>query len=159
MATQTATSNTAFDWAYVPYQPSWPRRMARLARQHPAGVFGLVILILFVVLGLFGKQLAPYPADELSVGTPLQGPSSAHPFGLNQNGQDMLSRVMTGAHVSFVISFWAVFLGAGAGSFLGILGGYFGRWLDYLVQRSGEAFAAFPTLVLFLCCEQRSARR
>lgn len=104
---------------------------------------GLFILILFVVLGLFGSQLAPYPADELSVGTPLDGPSAAHPFGLNQNGQDMLSRVMAGAHVSFIISFWAVFLGAGLSS-LGILGGYFGRWLDYLVQRSGEAFAAFP---------------
>lgn len=150
MATQTVTGSSTFDWAYVPYRPSWPRRMGRLARQHPAGVFGLVILILFVVLGLFGSRLAPYPADELSVGTPLDGPSAGHPFGLNQNGQDVLSRVMAGAHVSFIISFWAVFLGAGMGSFLGILGGYFGRWLDYLVQRSGEAFAAFPSLVLFL---------
>jgi ABC-type dipeptide/oligopeptide/nickel transport system permease subunit len=57
---------------------------------------------------------------------------------------------MAGARISFIISFWAVFLGAGTGAFLGILGGYFGRWLDYLVQRSGEAFAAFPGLVLFL---------
>lgn len=149
MATQAASGGT-FEWAHVPQRPSWGRRMGRLARQHPAGVFGLIILVLFVVLGLFGKQLAPYPADELSVGTPLAGPSWAHPFGMNQNGQDMFSRVIAGAHVSFVISFWAVFLGAGMGSFLGILGGFFGRWLDYLVQRSGEAFAAFPSLVLFL---------
>lgn len=149
MATQSAPSQQ-FEWAYVPSRPSWAKRMGRLARHHPAGVFGLVVLILFVVLGLFGSQLAPYPADELSVGTPLDGPSFAHPFGLNQNGQDVFSRILAGAHVSFVISFWAVFLGAGSGSFLGILGGYFGRWIDYLVQRSGEAFAAFPSLVLFL---------
>ncbi len=150
MATQTATGNAQFDWAFVPTRPGFPRRMARLARQHPAGVFGLVVLVLFVALGLFGEQLSPYPAEELSVGTQLEGPSGAHPFGLNQNGQDVFSRVIEGAHVSFVIAFWAVFLGAGMGAFLGILGGFFGRWLDYLIQRSSEAFAAFPSLVLFL---------
>lgn len=149
MATQTATSS-GFDWAYVPSRPGWPRRMARLARQHPAGVFGLVVLVLFVVLGLFGERLAPYPADELSVGTPLDGPTASHPFGLNQLGQDVFSRIMSGARISFIIAFWAVFLGAGSGAFLGILGGYFGRWIDYIVQRSGEAFAAFPGLVLYL---------
>lgn len=149
MAT-TAPSAAAFDWAFVPNRPGFARRMGRLARQHPAGLFGLVILIGFVALGLVGERLAPYPADELSTGTPLAGPSLSHPFGLNLLGQDVFSRILAGAHVSFVISFWAIFLGAGTGSFLGILAGYFGRWIDYLVQRSSEAFAAFPGLVLFL---------
>jgi ABC-type dipeptide/oligopeptide/nickel transport system permease subunit len=146
----TTTAATGLEWSYIPRKRHWTRRMARLARQYPAGVFGLVILITFVILGLFGSRLAPYPPNELSVGTPLSGPSLAHPFGVNQNGQDMLSRVMAGAHTSFIISFWAVFLGAGSGSFLGIMAGYFGRWVDYAVQRSSEAFAAFPSLVLFL---------
>jgi ABC-type dipeptide/oligopeptide/nickel transport system permease subunit len=65
-------------------------------------------------------------------------------------GQDIFSRILAGARISFIISFFAVFLGAGTGAFLGILGGYFGRWMDYVIQRSGEAFAAFPGLVLFL---------
>ncbi len=124
--------------------------MGRLARHHPTGVFGLFVLVLFVIVGLFGEQLAPHSADELGVGRPLESPSMAHPFGTNQLGQDVFSRILAGARISFIISFWAVFLGAGAGAFLGILGGYFGRWLDYAVQRSGEAFAAFPGLVLFL---------
>ena len=149
MAT-TQTAPQTFDWAYVPSQPSFPRRMWRLAKQHPAGVFGLVVLVIFIVLGLFGERLAPYGGNELSVGPQLEGPSAAHPFGTNQLGQDVLSRIMEGARVSFIIAFWAVFLGAGSGAFLGILGGYFGRWLDYVIQRSGEAFAAFPALVLFL---------
>ncbi|MGE0599512.1 MAG: ABC transporter permease [Dehalococcoidia bacterium] len=150
MATQTATSTASMEWVYLGTRPSWIRRMGRLARQHPTGVFGLVVLIGFVVLGLFGERLAPYSAEQLAVGSPLQGPSASHPFGTNQLGQDVFSRVMAGARISFIIAFWAVFLGAGAGAFLGILGGYFGRWVDYLVQRSGEAFAAFPGLVLFL---------
>lgn len=150
MATLTRPQVDAFDWAYVPSRPSWPRRMARLARQHPLGLFGLVILVLFVVVGLFGAHLAPHDPDELSVATPLDGPSMAHPFGVNHLGQDMFSRIIVGANVSFIIAFWAVFLGAGMGAFLGVLGGYYGRWVDYIVQRSGEAFAAFPSLVLFL---------
>jgi ABC-type dipeptide/oligopeptide/nickel transport system permease subunit len=124
--------------------------MGRLARQQPAGVFGLIVLILFVVCGLFGEQIAPHDPNELAVGGVLESPNVSHPFGTNQLGQDVFSRILAGARVSFIISFWAIFLGAGAGAFLGILGGYFGRWLDYLVQRSGEAFAAFPGLVLFL---------
>ena len=148
MATQAASRE--IEWSFVPGRPNWFRRMGRLARQHPAGVFGLVVLIMFVVLGMFGEQLAPYPPDELSTGTPLEGPSVQHPFGLNLLGQDVFSRVVAGARVSFIISFWAIFLGAGTGAFLGILGGYFGRWIDYIVQRSGEAFAAFPGLVLYL---------
>jgi ABC-type dipeptide/oligopeptide/nickel transport system permease subunit len=126
--------------------------MGRLARQHPTGVFGLIVLVLFVIIGLFGARLAPYSADELSVGRPLATPSLSpfHPFGVNQLGQDMFSRVLAGALISFTIAFWAVFLGAGTGAFLGILGGYFGRWIDYAVQRSSEAFAAFPGLVLYL---------
>ena len=150
MATTTQTQVQTFDWAYVPGRPNWFKRMGRLARQHPLGLFGLIILVLFVVLGLFGEHIAPHDPEELSVGTPLGGPSAEHPFGLNQLGQDMFSRIVVGANVSFIIAFWAVFLGAGSGAFLGILGGYYGRWVDYLIQRSGEAFAAFPSLVLFL---------
>jgi ABC-type dipeptide/oligopeptide/nickel transport system permease subunit len=114
------------------------------------GVFGLVVLLLFVFLGVFGPAIAPYPPRELSAGVPLQGPSMAHPFGTNQLGQDMFSRIIAGARISLFISSAAIFIGAGIGSFLGILGGYYGRWVDYLVQRSGEAFAAFPGLPLYL---------
>jgi ABC-type dipeptide/oligopeptide/nickel transport system permease subunit len=112
-------------------------------------VFGLVVLVVFVFAGVFGPSLAPYNPEDLSVGRPLAGPSWSHPFGLNQNGQDIFSRIIAGARISLTISAAAIFIGASIGSFLGILAGYFGRWIDYVVQRSGEAFAAFPSLVLY----------
>jgi len=139
-----------FDWAYIPPRRSFGRRMLRLIRLHPMGFFGLIVLVLFVLCGLFGERFAPYGAEQLSAGKPLEGPTREHWFGNNLLGQDVFSRILAGARISFIISFWAVFLGAGTGAFLGILGGYFGRWLDYAVQRSGEAFAAFPGLILFL---------
>jgi ABC-type dipeptide/oligopeptide/nickel transport system permease subunit len=145
----TTTIDRPFEFA-VPYgRPGPLRRLGRTAKQQPAGVFGLVVLVLFVAAGLFGPALAPHDPDALRVGRPLAGPSLDHPFGLNHNGQDVLSRVIAGARVSLIIASAAIFIGAGVGAFLGILGGYYGRWLDYIVQRSSEAFAAFPSLVLY----------
>ncbi|MES4792597.1 MAG: hypothetical protein C4321_06055, partial [Chloroflexota bacterium] len=144
-----ATAAAPLDLAPAYQRPGPIRRLGRTAKQHPAGVFGFIVLVLFVATGLFGPALAPYDPEALSVGRPLEGPSWQHPFGLNQNGQDMFSRVIAGARVSLIISSAAIFIGAATGSFLGILGGYYGRWLDYLIQRSGEAFAAFPSLVLY----------
>ena len=125
------------------------RRLARVAKQQPLGVFGLVVLLGFVFLGIFGPYITPYDPRELRVGAPLSGPSTEHFFGTNKLGQDVFSRVIAGARISLEISSAAVLLGAGIGSFLGILAGYYSRWVDYLVQRSSEAFAAFPNLVLY----------
>src|SRR5579883_1819706 len=131
-------------------QPGLLRRVGRLARGHPLGVFGLLMLIGFVTLGLFGPALAPYDPRALRTGQPLGGLSPAHPFGLNNLGQDIFSRVLAGARTTLAISGTAVLIGGSLGSFIGILSGFYGRWLDYLLQRSGEAFAAFPGLILYL---------
>ncbi|HMO53909.1 MAG TPA: ABC transporter permease [Tepidiformaceae bacterium] len=147
MATQ--ASARSIELIALPRERTRLRRLGRTARQHPAGVFGFFVLVIFVIMGVFGPYISPYGPNELRVGTPLAGPSLAHPMGLNQNGQDILSRIIAGARVSLIISSAAIFIGASLGSFLGILAGYYGRWVDYIVQRSGEAFAAFPTLVLY----------
>ncbi len=130
-------------------RPGRRRRLLRLARQHPAGVFGLVVLTVFVFLGLFGPFIAPYDPRDILTGPALAGPSPGHPFGTNSLGQDVFSRVIAGARISLMISSASIFIGGTMGSFLGILGGYYGRWVDYLVQRSGEAFAAFPFIVVY----------
>ncbi len=133
----------------VPRRPSRAVRLGRIARQHPTGLFGLFVIVGFVVLGIFGPSIAPYDPRELRTGPVLQGPSLDHPFGTNALGQDIFSRVIAGARISLIISFSAVFIGGSIGSFLGIVSGYFGRWLDYLIQRSGEAWAAFPSIVFY----------
>jgi len=123
--------------------------MLRLARQYPLGVIGLVILLGFVFFGIFGPYLPLRDPRALNANAYLQKPSAEHWFGTNYNGQDIFSRVVNGARISFEISFAAVLLGGMLGTMIGIAAGYFGRWFDYLTQRSGEAFAAFPSLVLY----------
>ena len=130
-------------------RPGRLHRLGHVARQQPLGVFGLAVLLLFVFLGVFGPLISPYDPRELRTGPPLTGPSWDHFFGTNQLGQDMFSRVIAGARVSLIIASASVFIGAGSGCFLGILGGYFGRWIDTVVQRSGEAFGALPLLVIY----------
>lgn len=130
-------------------RPGRLRRLGRVARQQPLGVFGFVVLVLFLFLGVFGPMIAPFDPRELRTGPPLAGPTWDHPFGTNQLGQDMFSRVIAGARVSLMIASASVFIGAGCGCFLGILGGYFGRWIDTIVQRSGEIATALPFLVIY----------
>ncbi|MEX2081492.1 MAG: hypothetical protein WEC33_07725, partial [Dehalococcoidia bacterium] len=113
----------------VPAGRSRLRRLGRVARQQPLGVFGFVVLVAFVILGLFGESLAPHDPRRLQVGTPLDGPSWSHPFGVNNNGQDVFSRVLAGARLSLTIACASIFIGASVGSFLGIVSGYYGRWV------------------------------
>jgi ABC-type dipeptide/oligopeptide/nickel transport system permease subunit len=151
MAADTSSAVTiGYDWGFFSQRPNRVRRLRRVARQQPLGVFGLVVLLGFVFLGVFGPYLTPHDPRALQTAPVLGDPSWSHPFGGNQNGQDMFSRVIAGTRISLTISVVAIFLGSLSGSFLGILGGYYGRWVDYLVQRSGEAFAAFPGLTLYL---------
>ena len=131
-------------------RPGRLRRAGRLALEHPLGLFGLIVLVAFVLLGLFGPALAPYDPRALRTGKPLTGPASGHPFGLNNLGQDVFSRILAGTRTTQQISGAAVVIGGTLGSFIGVLSGFYGRWLDYALQRSSEAFAAFPNLILYL---------
>jgi ABC-type dipeptide/oligopeptide/nickel transport system permease subunit len=62
----------------------------------------------------------------------------------------MFSRVLTGARISFLIGLMGVTIGYASGTVLGIMSGYYQRWIDYIIQRSAEAWAAFPVLILYL---------
>ena len=133
-------------------------RLGRLARRNPLGVIAFVIVVLFVGLGavqwvaqdVYGKAVAPSDPRDYNASEQFEGPSWDHPFGTNKQGQDMFSRVLAGARISFLIGSMAVLLGFVPGAILGVMSGYFQRWVDYVIQRSGEAWAAFPILFLYL---------
>ena len=126
------------------------RALARVARQNPLGVVGLVIVLGFIFAGVFGPYLTPYDPTGIDVTAQLEGPSRAHPFGTNSLGQDVLSRVIGGARISLIIGLAAVGIGVTGGAFMGVISGYFGGVIDSVIQRTGEAGAAFPGLVLYL---------
>ena len=136
-------------WSALP-ERSRLKDLLRTARRNPVGVFGLVIAIGFVVLGVFGPFIAPYDPQVSNVENQFAGPSWAHPFGTDGLGQDILSRTIAGARISLIIASAAVLIGVSGGSMVGIISGYYGGIVDSFIQRAGEAGAAFPGLFLYL---------
>lgn len=127
--------------------------LARIARpwiRNPVGLLGLVIVTGFIALALIGPYVAPYEPRALSASDRLQGPSGEHLFGTTALGQDIFSRTLHGAQLSFQFGALVMIFGFIPGTVLGIASGYFGRWIDYLIQRSGEAYGAFPQLPILL---------
>jgi peptide/nickel transport system permease protein len=86
----------------------------------------------------------------LFTGAPLSGMSWQHPFGVDQLGRDILSRVLYGGHVVLLLSMSGTLLGLVVGAVTGLLSGYVGGWLDEILQRVLEAIISIPFIVLAL---------
>jgi ABC-type dipeptide/oligopeptide/nickel transport system permease subunit len=149
VATTTLALPDETQFASVQGRSRW-RAALRLARANPLGTIGLVIVIAFMFVGIFGPYLTPYEPTDTDVSARLEWPSLEHPFGTNHLGYDVLSRVLAGARLSFVIGLAAVGIGVIGGALIGVASGYFGGVIDSIIQRTGEAGSAFPGLIFYL---------
>ncbi|MCC5974465.1 MAG: ABC transporter permease [Rubellimicrobium sp.] len=123
----------------------------RLWRRAPWAMrVGAGILALHLAAALFGPALAGWGPAQMGAGPPLSGPSWAHPFGIDQLGRDVFSRVLHGARVVLVLSLSGTALGVAVGAVIGLLSGLAGGWIDDLVQRALEILISIPFLVLAL---------
>jgi len=123
----------------------------QLWRQTPQSFrIGLVILLVHLVIAATGPFWAPWGYSQMGAGIPLSGMSWAHPFGIDQLGRDVFSRVVHGSHIVILLSLSGTALGLLVGAVLGLLSGYLGGWFDNLLQRLLEALISIPFLVLAL---------
>jgi peptide/nickel transport system permease protein len=111
---------------------------------------GSVILLVHLIVAITGPLWAPWGYSQMGAGIPLSGMSWAHPFGIDQLGRDVFSRVVHGAHIVILLSLSGTALGLLVGAVLGLLSGYLGGWFDNLLQRFLEALISIPFLVLAL---------
>jgi peptide/nickel transport system permease protein len=111
---------------------------------------GLVILLVHLLVAVTGPFWAPYGYSQMGTGIPLAGMSWAHPFGVDQLGRDVFSRVVHGSHIVILLSLSGTAIGLVVGAVLGLLSGYVGGWFDNLLQRLLEALISIPFLVLAL---------
>ena len=126
------------------------RRLGLLMRRQPLGAFGLVVVVVLIALAIFGSWIIPYNPISADPSAIRESPSIRHFFGTDQMGRDVFSRVVMGARLSVGVSFTVVAISAAVSTVLGIIAGYYQRWPDYLLQRMGEFFSAFPPLVFLL---------
>jgi peptide/nickel transport system permease protein len=124
--------------------------LARLWRDKPLGTVGGVVLLLFVVVGVFAPWIAPYDYNEIAPLDRMQGPSWAHWFGTDNLGRDVLSRCIYGAQLSVIIGCSAAALATLISAVVGIVSGYFGGKVDMAVQRVVDAWMSFPDLIVLI---------
>jgi len=125
--------------------------MIRAFRRDWLGVFGLLVVVAFVLGAVFAPYLTPYP-DE-GRGAPnlvnkFLPPSREHPFGTDYLGRDVLARVLFGGRTSLGIGFLVVIIAVGIGTPLGAIAGYSGRRLDEVIMRLTDIWLSFPPLLL-----------
>ena len=121
--------------------------MRDLLRNRSA-TLGLALITLIVIVALIGPALAPYNPLVPSPLERLRGPSSAHFFGTDSLGRDILSRVIYGSRISLAIGLISVAISLVPGTFLGLLSGYFGGKLDSFIMRLMDVLLAFPAILL-----------
>ena len=127
----------------------WRGVFRRLLRNRGA-LIGLALLALMLLVALAADFAAPYEPNTIAPGSELQAPSGTHLFGTDQFGRDILSRIMHGTRLSFQVGFIAVGIATVCGVTLGLVSGYYGRWVDALAMMWIDIMLAFPGILLAL---------
>jgi peptide/nickel transport system permease protein len=122
----------------------------RFARTKPLGFAGLVLLLVFATAAVFAPVIAPYGYDETDFLARLEPPSSKHWFGTDNLGRDLFSRVLYGTQISMAIAFGAVLLSKSLATLIAVCSGFYGGWLDKIIQRFIDIWLSVPTLILLV---------
>jgi peptide/nickel transport system permease protein len=125
----------------------WRRALRRLFKRRTAA-FGLFVVLTMVVLALLAPWIAPFDPLATSFALVRKAPSSAHWFGTDEVGRDVLSRVISGGRASLAAGVISVSIAIGLGVPVGMLAGYAGGVLDAVVSRVTDAMLAVPFLIL-----------
>jgi ABC-type dipeptide/oligopeptide/nickel transport system permease subunit len=112
---------------------------------------GLALVVIMVLAALVAPVLAPHdPLRGNLRDAYLKPPGGPFPLGTDSQGRDVLSRVLFGARISLVVGLISQSIAALLGVSLGLVSGYYGRWVDSLVMRLADITLAFPTLLLLI---------
>ncbi|MGQ0571640.1 MAG: ABC transporter permease [Armatimonadota bacterium] len=124
--------------------------MFRRLSRHRTALVGQMILMAFVIATALAPVIFTEDPNEADFERVLRRPSPTHPLGTDQLGRDLLTRVVYGARVSFLIGILAVILSALLGVPIGLVSGYYAGWIDIGVQRLVDLMLAFPGFLLAL---------
>jgi peptide/nickel transport system permease protein len=120
----------------------------RRLRKNRGAVIGLALVVVYLGTALFADLLAPYDPVNGDLLLRLKGPTAEHWLGTDELGRDVLSRLIHGTRISLQIQFSAVVLTLFIGVAWGLVGGYFGGWVDDVSMRIIDIMLAFPSLLM-----------
>ncbi|WP_210367359.1 ABC transporter permease [Bacillus sp. REN3] len=117
-------------------------------KKNKLGLAGTFLVLFFILLAIFAPVIAPEGINDQAMKERLQAPSAEHWFGTDDFGRDIFSRVVYGARISLWVGTFSVMGSIVAGCLLGILAGYYGKWVDALISRLFDIMLAFPSILL-----------
>lgn len=125
----------------------WQDAIKQLRKNHFA-IAGFIVIVFFILLGLFAPFISPYGYADQNLVDRLQAPSATYWFGTDDLGRDIFTRIAYGARISIMVGFIAVTGALIFGTILGVVAGYFGSWVDMLISRIFDIMLAFPSILL-----------
>jgi peptide/nickel transport system permease protein len=126
------------------------RYTLHLVRESHLTFLGFIIFMGFISIAIMAPYLAPYDPYEINLESAFQPPSIKHPFGTDEMGRDILSRVLWGSRISLRVGLTVVTISLCIGTILGALAGYMGGLVDEAVMRFTDLILAFPSMILAL---------
>lgn len=128
----------------------WLDVFIRLVREKPLGTVGGIIVLALLITGICADLIAPYGYNDIFVGPRLAAPSAAFPFGCDQLGRDLLSRIIYGARVSVIVGLSVAGIAVAISTAIGLTCGYLGGKVDLVGQRIVDGVMCIPGLFLML---------
>lgn len=125
----------------------WADAWSRM-RRNKLAMFGMFLVLLIILLAIFAPLIAPYYYDDQNTAIALQFPSWEHPFGTDNYGRDILSRVIYGARSSLMVGLVSVCVSSSIGGVLGCIAGFYGGRVDNLIMRLIDVLLAIPATLL-----------
>ena len=141
-----AVLNGEFDIGDMDYSSYYKDSFKRLKKNKMA-MFCAIVVVALIVIAIFAPQIAPYDPNAQDYMAVLQEPGEEHLLGTDEYGRDILSRIIFGTRVSLSVGIVAQIIATIIGVTLGALAAYYGGWVDALISRIMEIFAAFPDLI------------
>lgn len=126
----------------------------RIVRSSPLSTFGFLLILLYaavsIAVALFGNLVLPYDPLRQYLGTTFSPPSLAHPFGTDNLGRDLFSRVLAATPLDLGIGVGVALLAMAIGGTIGLISGFQGGYVDTILMRITDIFLSIPSLVLAL---------
>ena len=130
------------------------RRFFKVFFKRKIVIFSTIFVILFLVLAIFQKQIAPYDPNEQNLENFLMPPSATHLLGTDALGRDLFSRIIYGTRIAMTVGVAAVIISAAIGTLLGLVAGYMEGVVGTVIMRVNDALMAIPSLILTLMIAQ-----
>jgi len=137
-----------------PARPNLARRTwarIRLLKESPVGMVGAFLVLFWILVAILAPWIAPHDPNESNMDALIDPtPTMVNWLGTDNQGRDILSRIVWGSRTVLLVAPVAVFIAYSLGCFLGLLAGYYRGWVDQVINRIADVILSFPAIVLYI---------